>query len=261
MSLAADFESDWVVEGESESSDSDVVVELEPVKKKCRTRGGIRSNISRVRQQDIANLDLEVKWKREDHPTNVPQFTAICKVNAVLPDDPKAIDALDLYFDDAFFHLIVAETNRCAKQYLESHTILPRHSRHESGNKVTVSKITKILALYFLMGIVHKPEISKYWSQYTLLKSHIFHDIMSRNHFQSILEFSHFNDNSKYNANDPDRVMLYKIRPLVDHIVTKFKSTYTPAQCPTFMGKGTIFTWTTGIPVKRSSNTSKVMTL
>ena len=51
---------------------------------------------------------------------------------------------------------------------------------------------------------------------------------MSRNRFQAILEFLHFNDNSQYDVNDPHRNKLFKIRPVVEDLVQKFKTVYTP---------------------------------
>ena len=78
------------------------------------------------------------------------------------------------------------------------------------------------------MGIVKKPELSDYWSTNALLKGSVFNSVMPRNRYQSILRFLHFADNSQFDPNDPDRDRLYKVRPLVDQLVSKFKSTYIP---------------------------------
>ena len=51
---------------------------------------------------------------------------------------------------------------------------------------------------------------------------------MSRERFQSILEFIHFNDNSRYDVNNPNRDKLFKIRPVVTYFVTKFQTVYSP---------------------------------
>ena len=53
---------------------------------------------------------------------------------------------------------------------------------------------------------------------------------MPRNCFQSILQFLHFADNSQYDANDPDHDRLYKVRPVVEYLVSKFKSIYIPEE-------------------------------
>ena len=84
----------------------------------------------------------------------------------------------------------------------------------------------QFVALSLLMGIVVKPEISDYWSTNPLLKGSIFNSVMSRNRFQSILQFLHFADNSQFDPNDPDRDRLYKVRPVVDYLVNKFKTVY-----------------------------------
>ena len=51
---------------------------------------------------------------------------------------------------------------------------------------------------------------------------------MARNCFQSILEFLHFNDNSGYQPDDPQRDRLYKIRPVLEDLISKFKTVYKP---------------------------------
>ena len=50
---------------------------------------------------------------------------------------------------------------------------------------------------------------------------------MSHNQFQTILEFAHFNDNNKYDPNNANRDQLFRVGPLVEHLVTKSKEVYT----------------------------------
>ena len=77
------------------------------------------------------------------------------------------------------------------------------------------------LSLYLLTGIVVKPKLQQYWST-NLIKTGFFKNVMPRNRFQLILEFFHFNDNS--NANDSNRDRIYKVRPVIEYLVSKFKS-------------------------------------
>ena len=49
---------------------------------------------------------------------------------------------------------------------------------------------------------------------------------MSRNRYQSILEFLLFNDNTFYDTADPDRDRLFKVRPLTEHLFKQFKEAY-----------------------------------
>ena len=60
------------------------------------------------------------------------------------------------------------------------------------------------------------------WVQFSIML------IKPCNRYQSILRFLHFGENSQFDLNDPDCDRLYKVRPLVDHFVSKFKSTYIP---------------------------------
>ena len=53
---------------------------------------------------------------------------------------------------------------------------------------------------------------------------------MIRNRFTEILKFLHFVDNSNYNANDPNRNKLYKVRSVVEFLVDQVKNVYIPTQ-------------------------------
>ena len=81
-----------------------------------------------------------------------------------------------------------------------------------------------------LTGIVKKPEIRMYWSTDETTSTPFFGKTMSRNRYQEISAFLHFNDNEKRPApgegDDQDR--LFKLRPIVDYLVEKFKSLYAP---------------------------------
>ena len=86
----------------------------------------------------------------------------------------------------------------------------------------------QFIALYLLTGIIRKPEVNQYWSTNPLLKTPFFNNVMPRNRFQLIFEFFHFNDNNNYNPQDPNRDRLFKIHPVLDYLMDKFKSVYTP---------------------------------
>ena len=88
----------------------------------------------------------------------------------------------------------------------------------------------KFLSLHLLTGIIRKAEISQYWSTDPLLVTAIFNNIMSRNRYQSILELLHFNDNTFYDAADPGRDRLFNVRPLIEHLIKRFKEAYIPSR-------------------------------
>lgn len=237
--FAVPSEEESTEESSGEESSDNEFVPPAPVVKRCRTRGGKvnnpavpRKQTSKEQQKIAKEVELEHRWKHQDDGDFpiIPEFTADSKINAHLPEDPTPIDVFNLFFDDDLYNLLTTQTNLYAHQYREAHPMLPRHSRARYWNDVTIEEMKKFLALHFLTGIVQKPEINQYWSTNPLLKTSVFNQVMSRNRFQVILDFLHFNDNSHYDPNDPNRDRLYKVRPLIDHLVSKFKSVYTPSR-------------------------------
>ena len=181
-------------------------------------------------QKETWELALEGIWKEQDAAPTIPPFTAELKVHATLPDSPTPLNFLDIYFDESFYNLLVTQINLYAWQFMETHENLPRYSRNTQWKDVTVNEMKRFLAIYFLTGIIKKPELSQYWSTNPLLKTVIFGEMMSHNRFQTILEFLHFTDNSNYDPNDPSRDRRFKVCPLVEHLVQKFKTAYTPSE-------------------------------
>jgi len=53
---------------------------------------------------------------------------------------------------------------------------------------------------------------------------------MIRDRFKLILKFLHFNDNTTYNAEDPDRDRLHKVRPFLDMLRDRFRNVYYPGK-------------------------------
>ena len=53
---------------------------------------------------------------------------------------------------------------------------------------------------------------------------------MTRNGFQKILRFLSFADNSNYDANDPGRDKLFKVRDIVEFLVDRFNTVYMPSE-------------------------------
>jgi len=74
--------------------------------------------------------------------------------------------------------------------------------------------------------VVLKPEISHYWSTNPFFKGSMFNSVTLQNRFQSILQFLPFADNSQFDPNDPDPDQLYKVRPVVEYLVNKFRTVF-----------------------------------
>lgn len=68
-----------------------------------------------------------------------------------------------------------------------------------------------------------------YWSTDPLYATPIFPAVMSRNRYELLLRYLHFNDNSNLPpASDQDRDRPFKIKPLLDHLFEKFQTSYEP---------------------------------
>ena len=161
----------------------------------------------------------------------LPAFTGERKV-LVPTDNFEPLDYFTLYLNDDLLNHLVVQTNLKADQFLRSHlhAVKPK-SRIRRWVPTTKEELRKFFGLTLLMGLIRKPVIAMYWSRDPLYATPIFGEIMSRNRYQLLLRFLHFNDNEKVpKANDPERDRLYKIRPLLDHMFDKFQEVYDLAQ-------------------------------
>ena len=127
-------------------------------------------------------------------------------------------------FNDVLFDLLVEETNRYAGQYIARSVLLP-NSRAKKWKPVTREEMQKFLGLVLLTGILHKKGgLSTYWSTDPLIATPFFGSCMPRDRFQSITSFLHFNNNDELSDFPDDR--LYKIRPIYEFIVKKWRELY-----------------------------------
>jgi len=77
------------------------------------------------------------------------------------------------------------------------------------------------------MGQVKKENIRDYWSTGPTISTPIFPHTMSRNHFESIWQAWHFSDNRQQTQVSG---RLFKICPVYEYFVQKFRSVYSPKQ-------------------------------
>ena len=139
------------------------------------------------------------------------------------------IDYFTLFINQDLINYFVAETNRFAEQFLSGDDV-SRGSLAKSWHPTDPHEMKQFLGLLFLTGIIRKPAINLYWSTDPLYSTPLFGAIMSRNRFQLLLKFLHFNDNAKMpGAHDPSPDKLFKVRPLLDHLGEKFGEVYTPS--------------------------------
>lgn len=91
---------------------------------------------------------------------------------------------------------------------------------------MSVPELKFFFGLTFLTGYVKKPNLEMYWSVDEVDATPYFRRIMSRNRFQIIWKFLHYNDNASQDVADK----MYKVRPVLNYIVEKCKELYQPGQ-------------------------------
>ena len=92
---------------------------------------------------------------------------------------------------------------------------------------LTTAELEQFIAILFQMSIVKMPQVRMYWSKecrYTPVA-----DIMPVNRFEEIKRLLHLNDNSKMPPQCQDK--LYKVRPLLDNLASKFRNTVAGDAC------------------------------
>ena len=93
----------------------------------------------------------------------------------------------------------------------------------------TVVELKNFLGLYFITGIVKLPAIWMYWSTDPKIGQPIFRQTMPRNRFQLLCRFIHFNHGpAPYRGQPPKPDPLWKVRKVMDTLLSSFKAMYTP---------------------------------
>lgn len=226
--------------------------ELEEPRRKRRRRGRERTETSSVRQhvnssesdgndtdsssnlfaEDSNDEDFEgfpnrtFEWREPVGEINAPPACVQATgAKTELPEDASAAEFFQLFFDMELLEYIVRETNRFAEQsQVEAKKRNPLWT-----NPLTVAEFKAWLGLLVGMGIKQLPQVSHYWSKEWVLGVPSFASVMTRDRFFVILRYLHFSDNSKMPARgQPGFDKLYKVRPLLLSLKTRFKQQYSP---------------------------------
>lgn len=112
------------------------------------------------------------------------------------------------FFDDEIMRHIIQQSNLYSFQ-----------TNPNSSYILTEEDFRRYLGVCLFMSIVHVPNTRAYWSEKLLLNVR---EIISQKKFEKVRQILHFNDNSKYDTNDPNKDKLFKIRPLIKHLNQRF---------------------------------------
>ena len=161
-------------------------------------------------------------------PKSIP-FASLSKINV----DTTAFDVVkfyELFFDKHITDKLVLETNIYANQLKSARTLSP-HARLNKWVNTNSEEMKTFLGLVIAMGLVQQLTIGDYWSHDEVVSTPFFPAIMPRNRFLAIMSCLHLNNNSnQLPRDDANYDPIFKLRPVYDHLKSKFLATFTPGE-------------------------------
>ena len=152
----------------------------------------------------------------------IKQFTSRTGPTVDIPESP--LEVFELFFSDDLLDNIVEESNRYAAQVMGD-------ERYREWRKITKEEVKAFFGFSILMGIDHLPSVDDYWSKDPLLHYAPIADRIPRWRFREISRYLHFVDNDHLAPRgDPAHDRLGKVRPLIDHLSSKFETLYQPSK-------------------------------
>lgn len=155
--------------------------------------------------------DEQIEWTNRLRNIDVQEFTSPVGITFELGNEAREVDVFKMLFDDDIVNVIVTETNRYARQKLSGEAL-------DKWQDVTLSEIKAFLGVSIVMGINYLPSTADYWSSDPFLGNMGIQKVMTKNRFEDISRFFHFNDS----ATEPQRGedgydRLYKVRPILSY--------------------------------------------
>ncbi|XP_047111958.1 piggyBac transposable element-derived protein 4-like [Schistocerca piceifrons] len=96
---------------------------------------------------------------------------------------------------------------------------------------VKLHEMYQFFGIIIHMCLVHKPNITDYWSNDLMLDSSLPAKIMKRDRLRSIYFMLHVNNNDNYvRRGQPNHDPIHKIRPFFDNFVLKSKNSFSPGE-------------------------------
>lgn len=138
-------------------------------------------------------------------------------MNIPLPSNNPS-EIFKLIFDDDICKHIVEQSNLLAVQ-------------QKTTLDLTLQEFDAFLGLLFFMGVHELPSMKRYWSEDENFHVERVSRVMPLKRFLKILRYLHVNDNTQMPAiGSPDFDKLFKVRPLMNHLKTKYLVLFSPSR-------------------------------
>ena len=189
-------------------------------------------------------------WSSTLTPVTIPPFSSPVGPTVDIPESP--IDTFDLMFTPDLLDDMVEQTNLYAKEVMGE-------EKYSAWSKITREELRAYLGFSILMGINHLPALDDYWSTDPALHYSAVADRITRDRFREITRYLHFVDNASLTPRgSPGYDRLGKVRPVINHLSSRFSDLYDPHQevavdeaMIKFTGRSTLKQYMPLKPVKR----------
>ena len=177
-------------------------------------------------ENDQEDEDGQQEWTDQLTDFQIPDYDLAAEIRFPLPAVPKEIDFFSAFVGDDLWDWLVYQTNFYARQKL---TTFPR--RLAKFTDVTRHEMKAYFGIRIIMGIVRLPSIALYWSTDDFFGNVGIKKVMTKNRFEEINAFLHFNDSTREPARGTDGFdRLYKVRPVIDYVKGNFLSNFQPSK-------------------------------
>ena len=168
-------------------------------------------------------------WTTILKPVEVKSFNSPVGPTTAIPETPREV--FEIFLTDELMTLMVTESNRYAEDVMGS-------EKFAKWTKITVEEMKAFLGFSILMDINQLPAIKDYWKKNEYLHYSPIVDQIPRDRFLEISRYIHFVDNSTLQPRgSPGHDWLGKVRPIIDHLSTKFAEAYDPVAVDEAMTK------------------------
>ena len=167
-----------------------------------------------------SSMDALPCWTSTLTPTTIMPFTSSVGPKVTIPDSPS--DIFQLMFTPDPLQSIVEQSNFYAKEVMGE-------DKYGVWVKITTEELKAYLGFCILMGINQLPALDDYWSTDPMLHYSPVADRITRDRFREMSRYLHFVGNATLTPRgSPGHDRLGKVRPVLDHLSSRFLDLYDP---------------------------------
>ena len=176
------------------------------------------STIDPDSDMDSAAADSEPQWTTTLKRNTVSSFSSY--VGPAVSISKSPMEVFQLFFIPELLDMIVKETNNYAK-------LVMGDEKFSKWSKMDVAELKALLGFKILMAMNNLPSIDVYWKRDPFLRYFPIADRISRDRFRELSQYLHFtNNDTLVPQGSPGQDRLGKVRPLIDHLASRFAEMY-----------------------------------